>query len=203
MIITFANVKGGSGKTTGAVHLAFAIADQGKHVVVVDADGQASARRWSRKAARMQEPWPFPLEFLPTKDLIDDIDDLMLGRDYVVIDVGPANADIMLAAMSVADVVVVPANAKTDDLEQAYEAIQGATRLGKQSVVLLSRVKTAERVSVSIAREFFAAHNVPVLTAVVPDLVMYSDAFGRGHVQPGIYVQVLTELEEVCSGIEA
>ena len=115
-------------------------------MLLIDADGQASARRWSRKAARRGEPWPFDLEFEPSKDLVEMIDELEQGRDVVVIDVGPASADIMLAAMAVSDVVIIPANAKTNDLEQAHEAAQGAKGLGKPHAVLLSRVKSSERV---------------------------------------------------------
>ena len=167
-------------------------------MLLIDADGQASARRWARRAAKRGQPVPFDVEFLPTKDLVDDIDDLEQGRDLVVIDVGPGNADIMLAAMAVADVVVIPANAKPDDLEQAFEAVQACVRLDRKHLVLLSRVKTAERQSVAIGREFFGSHGVPVLRTVVFDLVAFSDAFGKGTVEPGLYDEVLKELEEVC-----
>ncbi len=47
-IITEANLKGGVGKTTVAVHVACCLA--GKHrVVMVDADAQGSATAWSKR----------------------------------------------------------------------------------------------------------------------------------------------------------
>ena len=47
--IAVAGAKGGVGKTTLAVHLAVAAVQQGRDVVLVDADPQLSAVRWSER----------------------------------------------------------------------------------------------------------------------------------------------------------
>jgi hypothetical protein len=53
-VLALASQKGGSGKTTLAVHLAVALAAPGRSVVVVDTDPQRSATAWgqSRQAAQ-------------------------------------------------------------------------------------------------------------------------------------------------------
>ena len=47
--IAVASAKGGVGKTTLAVHLAVASVLQGRDVVLLDADPQLSAVRWSER----------------------------------------------------------------------------------------------------------------------------------------------------------
>lgn len=193
---TFANVKGGAGKTTGAVHLATALSQRGAAVCLVDADAQASARRWHRKAAQVGEPLPFTLEFLPTPDLTADIDGLAAAYSHVLIDVGPGNADVMLAAIAVADLVVIPLNAREDDREQAKKTHEDCDRFGVAHVALMSRVKTSERGSVAITREYCRDLGIPLLHSVVWDLVAIGDAFG-GLPTSDAYLPVLAELEKL------
>lgn len=198
MIITFANVKGGSGKTTSAMHVASAIATRGRRLVFIDADAQASARRWYRTAAQLGEPLPFDLEFIPTADLVADIERLVAAYDDVVIDVGPANADVMLAAIGVADVVLIPVNAREDDRQQAKKTHDDCARFDVRHVVLANRVRTQETTSIAVTRSFCDDYGIPMLRTIVPDLVSIGDAFGTGIPDPGYFAQVLDELEAMA-----
>ncbi len=54
---TLVSMKGGSGKTTAAVHIAVAAAQQGRNVALIDTDPQQSAARWGdRRAADLCPP---------------------------------------------------------------------------------------------------------------------------------------------------
>lgn len=52
MIITIANRKGGVGKTTLATNLAVALSKKGS-IVLVDADDQQSALKWSKRRTQI------------------------------------------------------------------------------------------------------------------------------------------------------
>jgi chromosome partitioning protein len=54
-IVTVAGRKGGSGKTTLTLHLAGALAERGRRVLVVDLDAQASLTRLMLKAAEIND----------------------------------------------------------------------------------------------------------------------------------------------------
>ena len=47
-LIAFLSQKGGSGKTTLAVHAAVAAHEAGEHVFLIDTDPQGSAQAWAR-----------------------------------------------------------------------------------------------------------------------------------------------------------
>lgn len=53
--IAFMSQKGGSGKTTLAVHAAVAALEAGERVVIVDTDPQGSAMTW-REARKIEAP---------------------------------------------------------------------------------------------------------------------------------------------------
>lgn len=52
-VITFANAKGGAGKTTAALILSTELARQGNRVVVLDADPQRWITSWSEVSGRV------------------------------------------------------------------------------------------------------------------------------------------------------
>ena len=109
-IITVANQKGGSGKTTVSMQLAGTLARRSYRVLVVDADPQATATRW---AASASDDIPFPASVVglcaandkvhrEVRKFIDDY-------SVVIIDCPPAaDSQVPQSALLVADLVLVP-----------------------------------------------------------------------------------------------
>lgn len=191
MIITLANVKGGSGKTTAAMHLAAALHQEGTPVVAIDADAQGSSIRWAGKARKAQEPLPFSVESLATKQLVWKLDEITAGRT-AVIDCGPGDADIITAAIDVADVVVIPANASEDDIDQAAVTIEQCRASDIPSGVLLSRIRTSESLP-SMFRSDLTAAGVHVFQTEIHELVRL-----RAH---GAYIEDVAPFDKLLAEI--
>ena len=119
-IIVAANTKGGSGKSTSSLILGTSLARKGASVRVIDADPQGTIHHWSQGESKYRQIVASPT---PGEDLTDLIDRLSAEVQFVLIDVqGSANEE-MAAAMSRADLVIIPMRGKTADAEVAPKAI--------------------------------------------------------------------------------
>src|SRR3954469_19244263 len=110
-VLAVVNRKGGTSKTTTAIFLSHALHEQGRAVLLVDADPQASALSWSETAAVEGEGFPFPVVALPTRELHKQLPDVIGSRfDVVVIDTPPLEerAGIVASALRLATLAVVP-----------------------------------------------------------------------------------------------
>lgn len=117
-IITVANQKGGSGKTTLAMTLAGALAERGNRVLVVDADPQGTATQWAGAAA---ETAPFPATVIGLANakgrLHQLVKPLVNDYDYVVIDCPPSvEEQASQSALLVSDACLVPLQPTPADL---------------------------------------------------------------------------------------
>lgn len=121
-IIGVVGRKGGSGKTTVAVHLAAILAAGGRRVVLVDADQQGSAHHWA-------EPGQLPMavEHLPLESAnqvrawSNHIRNIK--ADFVVLD-SPPHLDAALGGViGLCDVAVIPCGPSGMDLLATMETV--------------------------------------------------------------------------------
>jgi chromosome partitioning protein len=109
MIVTVGGIKGGTGKTTVATHLACIAAGQNADVLLVDADDQETAADFT--AAR-KEDHPDAARFTCTKltgrSVRTEILELAPKYDHVIIDTGGRDTTSQRAALAVSDVLLVP-----------------------------------------------------------------------------------------------
>lgn len=109
-IITVANQKGGSGKTTVSMQLAGTLARRGYRVLVVDADPQATATRW---AASASDDIPFPASVVglsaANEKVHREVRKFIDDYSVIIIDCPPAaDSQVPQSTLLVADLVLVP-----------------------------------------------------------------------------------------------
>jgi chromosome partitioning protein len=117
MIVTVGGIKGGTGKTTVATHLACIAAGQNADVLLVDADDQETAADFT--AAR-KEDHPDAARFTCTKltgrSVRTEILELAPKYDHVIIDTGGRDTTSQRAALAVSDVLLVPFMPRSFDI---------------------------------------------------------------------------------------
>ncbi|MCJ1959773.1 ParA family protein [Novosphingobium mangrovi (ex Hu et al. 2023)] len=119
--IAIVSQKGGSGKTTLALHIAASAVYAGNQVQVIDTDPQATAAAWGDWRG---EFLPEVITCPPVR-LFSTVERAKrAGADVIVIDTPPHGDTASREAVRVADIVLVPTKARAFDLH-ALEATAG------------------------------------------------------------------------------
>ena len=183
MIVALLNQKGDVGTTTLALHLAGAWANNGKRVVVIDANPQGSALDWSEQRAKAL-PRLFGLLGLARDTLHREAPEIARDADHVLIDGPPRVATLMRSALLAAGLVVIPAQPSPFDgwaSGEILRLLQEARVFRPQLVArfVLNRCG-ARTVIARETAEALADHEPPVLAAQVGQRVVFADAARTG-----------------------
>lgn len=196
-IITVTNLKGGSAKTTSCAYLAHAYAAQGLSVLVIDADPQGSALRWSELGE-----WEVPTLALPVKNLHVRLSGIVPATtDVVLIDTPPLdeNAGIVYSALRAADAIVVtmaPTMMEYERLTDVWAAIDEVEPLRAKpaaAAVLLNRTIANAR-STETFRDLITDAGRHVLTATIPRRESYAQSFAAPVTDLGAYADAAREI---------
>lgn len=121
-VIAIISQKGGSGKTTLAVHLAAAAEDAGIVSAIIDADPQATATQWGE----WRKDTPPDVVHAPARLIGKQAEQMIQqGAGLVVIDTPPHADEAASRAVEAADLVLIPCRPSAFDLA----AIETTARL--------------------------------------------------------------------------
>jgi chromosome partitioning protein len=133
-IISFVNVKGGSGKSTVACCLAGELLSQGRSVSLIDADPQGGASAWHGAGDQFSE---IPL-IVDTSGAVGAKAEAQEG--VVLIDVAGFATDNMISALSASDLAVIPCRASALDAIKAVQTQEYINQVGQSRGSSLSSV---------------------------------------------------------------
>lgn len=124
-VITFANPKGGSGKTTSAMLLAEQIALSGGRVGILDLDPNANILAWSENRKAEGRAVPFTVHARPqAEETVELIDSLAGEADYLIVDLEGSKDQIVTFALSRTDLCIIPLDGSPMEARQAAAAVR-------------------------------------------------------------------------------
>ena len=176
-IVAFQSQKGGSGKTTLAVHVAVAAHEAGRRVLLVDTDPQASATVWAEARAADE-----PLVITVTPDQLAGVLETARreGFDLVIIDTAPHAAPEAAAIARAADLVILPVRPTAFDLAAAARAVLIVRAAGVRAAFVLSAcpVRAPETAD---ARAALAVHGLAVAGSEITERRAFARAIATGR----------------------
>jgi chromosome partitioning protein len=176
--IAIVSQKGGSGKTTIAVHLAVCAGLSGKTVAIIDLDPQASALEWrSRRNAESPEVITATPEQLPALLKMAKTN----GADLAIIDTAPHSDRAAVAAASLADLILIPCRPSAFDVAAIGTTFNllKVTKALDRTAVLLNAVPS--RGLLTDTAEAGLSGIVPVVPVRLHQRAAYSHAINSGN----------------------
>jgi chromosome partitioning protein len=135
MILAVGNVKGGVGKTTLAVNLTIALTRLGRDVLLIDGDEQATAVAFTELRTVQKNGSPgYTVVSLQGSAIRTQARQLSSKYSDIVIDVGGRDTCSFRAALTVADVVLIPVQPRSFDLwgvDQTAELVKEAREINE------------------------------------------------------------------------
>jgi chromosome partitioning protein len=179
IVITVAQQKGGSGKTTLAANLAAALAP-GKSIAVLDIDPQHSLVRWHSLRAR-HDPAPARVNVSEVSGwrLGSELDRLRREHEVVLVDTPPVIDSDARRAIRAADLVVVPVQPSAPDLWAAEGTLKLAAEEKRPACIVLNRVPATGKQRAAMEQEL-RERGLTLLPATLGNRAAFSQAFAQG-----------------------
>lgn len=186
MIIQIGNIKGGCGKSTLTVNLAAMLAQQGKDVMIVDADRQGTSSNWALDRQETSLPKVHHVQVFD--NIRDTLLDLGKRYEYVLVDAGGRDSRELRTGMTAANLLLVPFRPSQPDLD-VLPALQEIITLSKdynpnlkaRAVLTLAPTNPSVK-EVEEAQGYLSDYQeIALLKSIIRDRKVYRDAMSAGQ----------------------
>mgnify|MGYP000880704777 CR=1 FL=1 len=169
--------KGGSGKTTLAIHLAVAAEQAGEHVYLVDTDPQESATTWAQQRASKT---PIVATVAPN-ELGDALQAARIyGITFAVIDTAGQASPSALSAVDHADFILIPCRPTVLDIAAASRTVNMVKASGKPAAFILSQCPP-RAMEIPEVVDALSAYGIPTIPTTIGLRLSFSRALASGR----------------------
>jgi chromosome partitioning protein len=200
-VISFANPKGGAGKTTTALLAATQLAEAGATVAIIDADPERWISQWG---ALPGKPETIQIISDVTEDTIVDVIEREAAQaQFVIVDL-EGTASLMVAnAIGMSDFVTIPLQGSSMDAKggaKVLKLIASQAKLARRTIphaVVLTRTSAAirSRSLKNVSTELEDA-GIPVFQTAIVERAAYRDLFDFGGTLPALDSSQTSNIEK-------
>lgn len=176
--IAILSQKGGTGKTTLALHLAVCAEAEGHTAAVIDLDPQSSAAGWAE--SRTAEGPTVAIAHAPRLASILEAA-ATNGATLAVLDTAPHSQGDALAAAQAADAILIPCRPGILDLRAIGATVQIAKLAGKPAAVVLNACPPQGRALADEAEEAVKGYGVTVAPVRLVQRAAFAHSLAAGQ----------------------
>jgi len=203
-IITFANQKGGSGKTTLSVNLSVLWSNSQYRVAVIDADTQKSLTYWleARKKYYGEENIGIDVYSYDASTIIEDVKKIKRKYDFIIIDSPPSITFDTIQILQSVDRVYVPVLPSPIDLMATIPFLNLVKQQRKKATIVLNRVlPRAKLTDAMILRLRYAG--AKITRSRISSKVIFAETYavGRGVIDINITSDASREIINIGNEI--
>tara|TARA_Y100000588_G_scaffold372965_1_gene446214 strand:- start:1163 stop:1804 length:642 start_codon:yes stop_codon:yes gene_type:complete len=180
-VITISQQKGGTGKTTLAVHLALAfIKFHNFKVAIVDTDPQGSLGKWFM--VRSEKKIPNDNLTFKTASLWGaqyESKTLKKDHDIVIIDTPPKIESDARPSIEASDLVLIPMTPSHVDFWATEGIIEIAKKAKKKIMIQVNRANQRSKMVIK-TNEYIKSINVPAVETIIGHRQIYASSMGEG-----------------------
>ncbi|MBB3655329.1 chromosome partitioning protein [Rhizobium sp. BK650] len=184
-VITFANTKGGAGKTTAVLLLATELARQGYRVTILDADPQHWISRWHEISGHVENI--SVIDFVTTASLPQHIGENRHNTDYFIIDLPGARNPLLATAVGLSDHVLIPIQGCAMDARGGAQVLELLQYLEEKAGIKIGHSVVLTRVNsmvttraLQIVKALLNERHVAVLDTAIIERSAFRDIFDCG-----------------------
>lgn len=207
-VISFANAKGGAGKTTAALLLATELAHQGYRVAILDADPQRWITQWYEISGPQRNIEV--ISEVSVASIQGHLRELSRTADYTIIDLAGARDAIVTTAIGLSDHVMIPVQGCAMDAKGAAQILdliklmEDTGRLKIAHSVVLTRVTSMVTTRALLAiKGLLSARGVNVIDTPIVERTAFREIFDCGGTLYKMDPAKISNLDKACENAQA